>query len=81
MNSRRLNFIQRKDCEELDIKFDLSIIEMTSAADFKKYIKDEIRAAALKYLKIKQQSLSKVKDIQYPKLETQAYLKNPLLSW
>ena len=54
---------------------------MTSAADFKKYIKDEIRAAALKYLKIKQQSLSKVKDIQYPKLETQAYLKNPLLSW
>ena len=80
MNSRRLNFIQRKDCEELDIKFDLFIIELTFAADFKKNIKDEIRAAALKYLKIKQQSLSKVKDIQYPKLETQAYLKSPLLS-
>ena len=26
----------RKDCEELEIKFDLSIIEMTSAANFKR---------------------------------------------
>ena len=69
----------RKDCEELEIKFDLSFFERTSAADFKTNIKDGIRGAALKYLKIKQQSHSKVKDIQYQKLETQAYIKSPLI--
>ena len=47
---------------------------------YKKNIKAKIKTAAFKYLKEAQQTHSKVKQIQYKKLEIQKYMTSPLFS-
>ena len=45
---------------------------------FKKEIKEKIKNAAFKYLRNIQSEHSKIRDIQYNKLETQSYLTSPI---
>ena len=55
-------------------------IEAYNVNVYKKMIKAKIREAALSFLKKKQETHSKVRDIVYTKLETQRYLTSPLFS-
>ena len=50
-------------------------IASKSSKCHKNYIKQRIREAAFGYLQEKQQNHSKIKEIQYQKLETQNYMK------
>ena len=70
------------------LKNDFSIIEEelnetaianTSTNSFKKFINKKIRLAAFKYLVELKESHSKVRSIEYNKLETQSYLTSPLM--
>ena len=51
-----------------------------SKNDFKNELKAIVRAAALDYLKNKQQQHSKVRRIEYPKLIVQSYMTSPLFT-
>ena len=51
---------------------------MTSTSSYKQTIKSLIKAAGFQYLTEKQKQHSKVKNIQYIKLETQKYMVSPL---
>ena len=71
------------------LKNDFSIIEEelnetaianTSTNSYKKFIKKKIRIAAFKYLVEQKESHSKVRSIEYNKLETQRYLTSPIFS-
>ena len=71
------------------LKNDFSIIEEelnetaianTSTNSFKKFINKKIRLAAFKYLVELKESHSKVRSIEYNKLETQRYLTSPIFS-
>ena len=71
------------------LKNDFSIIEEelnetaianTSANSYKKFIKKKIRFAAFKYLVELKETHSKVRSIEYKKLETQSYLTSPIFS-
>ena len=70
----------KADYEEIEEVLDEDEIAASSVNAHKKKIKSKTREAALKYLKSKQQTHSKVKDIQYDKLETQRYMTSPLFS-
>ena len=70
----------RKDCKDIGLQFDLSFVASTGVAEYRKIIKNKIRAAALKHLKTVQQTHKQINRIVYEKLETQPYLKSHLFS-
>ena len=76
------DFVQlvRRDFEEMCLPFNIASVESSGVEVYRKTIKTKVREAAFKYLKNKQQTHSKVKDIKYDKLETQPYLKSYLFS-
>ena len=70
----------KKDFEVIDEKMDESNIIGCSIEAFKSRIKQKIRIAAFKFLRSRQQTHSKVRDVQFSKLETQKYLISPLFT-
>ena len=55
-------------------------IKSCSKGALKRQLKEKTRNVALKYLKQKQKEHSKIKDIEYTKLETQEYMKSPIFT-
>ena len=70
----------KSDFEEMNIPFNLENVKTTGVKTYKKLIKTKVKEAALKYLQQKQKIHSKVKNIEYKKLETQKYLRSPLFT-
>ena len=70
----------KKDFELIEEQMDESSIIGSSAEVFKTNIKKKIKMAAFKFLRNKQQTHSKVRDVQFSKLESQKYLVSPLFS-
>ena len=64
----------RNDCEELEIPYDLNIIESTGVNSFKNIVKVKVREAAIKYLRSLQARHSKVKSIEYTKLFNKSFV-------
>ena len=64
----------RKDFELIDEEFNEELINNMSNFKFKKYVKDKVQKAAFMYLQDKKITHSKIKDIEYKKLELQPYL-------
>ena len=64
----------KRDFDEMNISFNLDNVKTTGVETFKKQIKNKVKEAALKYLQEKQKTHTKVKHIEYNKLETQKYL-------
>ena len=81
-NSSDGDYVQlvKSDFEEMNIPFILDNIKTTGINTFKKLIKNKVKEAALKYLQQKQKTHTKVKHIEYNKLETQKYLRSPLFT-
>ena len=52
--------------------------KLTSKIQFKFFVKSQITKSALNFLNSKKDKLSKIKNIQYKKLEPQKYLKSNL---
>ena len=88
---RRVYNAQKNDATPGDffnlIKEDLNLIGEQMSEEqiqhagrdaFKKEIKEKIKNAACKYLRNIQSEHSKIRDIQYNKLETQSYLTSPI---
>ena len=69
-----------KDFELISEPMDENEIANKSLKCHKNKIKQRIREAAFRYLQEKQQNHSKIKEIQYQKLETQNYTKSPFLT-
>ena len=67
----------RADMEMIDEKMDDENIQSKSKLALKSEVKQKIREAALEYLKNKQKEHSKIKNIEYDKLETQKYMVDP----
>ena len=65
----------KQDLKELDIKMRFEEIGLMTRAKWKKLIKNKIREACFRSLIVDKQKLSKGKEIQYDKLETQLYFK------
>ena len=68
------------DFELIGEPMDENEIASKSSKCHKNYIKQRIREAAFGYLQEKQQSHSKIKEIQYQNLETQNYMKSSLFN-
>ena len=69
-----------KDFQMIGETLNENEIECKSKMSYKNFIKQRIKNAAFEYLIRKQESHSKVKDIQYKKLEIQTYITSPLFS-
>ena len=69
-----------KDFELINEVQDDRLIQTANRSSYKQTIKAKIKAAALKYLKEKQEGHSKVKEIQYDKFQVQDYILNPVFS-
>ena len=67
-----------EDSNRLGVPLDLSFVENSSIIFYKKFVKTNVKAAALKYLKALQQPHTKVNHIKYDELSTQKYLTSPL---
>ena len=70
----------KADFEEIGEVLDEAEIVASSVNTYKKKIKIKTKEAAFKYLKSKQVTHSKVKDVPYKKFETQKYLTSPLFT-
>ena len=70
----------KADWEMIGEEMDEEYIATASKDTLKRHIKESIKASALKYLKEKQKMHSKIKDIEYKKLEVQGYMTSPLFS-
>ena len=70
----------KRDFEEMKIPFNLEMVESTGGQTFKSTIKIKVKEAAFQYLRNKLKTHSKVKDIEYSKLETQKYLTSQLFT-
>ena len=70
----------KADWEMIGKEMDEEYIATASKDALKRHIKESIKASALKYLKEKQKMHSKIKDIEYKKLEVQGYMTSPLFS-
>ena len=64
----------KSNFKETNFAFNLKDIESTGVQSYKRIIKNNIKEAALKYLKSKQEKHIKVKHLKYEKLESQSYL-------
>ena len=88
LSSRRMiyhqNILKRDDKELVKKQYKAPVenpaIANTSTNSYKKFIKKKIRLAAFKYLLELKGSHSKVRSIEYKKLETQKYLTSPIFS-
>ena len=69
-----------KDLEMIGDPKNTTIIKNAANEVFKRSVKNRIKTAAFKYLKIKQMEHSKVKNINYTSLETQPYLKSEMFT-
>ena len=74
-------------CELLNDDFNIIGEELDEAAianasteSYTKYIKSKVRGAALKYLNERKETHSKIRHIEYVKLEKQTYLSSPLFT-
>ena len=86
-NAQKINTVKgdfcelvRNDIELLGGTFTEEYIAQTGRNSLKTEIKSRLREAAFEYLYEKQQKHSKVSNIQYNKLETQAYIKCPVFN-
>ena len=81
-NPTKGDFVEllKDDFDKIQETQDNNAIVSTSAESYKKYIKTKIRSAALRFLTEKKEKHSKIKSIQYNKLETQGYLTSPLFT-
>ena len=70
--------IVRKDCDDLLIIFDETLITSMSKNKFKSFVKKQVQNAAFSYLRNLQNAHSKVKNIEYEKLAPQEYIKSTL---
>ena len=70
----------KTDFNKIKESFDESAIEHSNTSSYKKFIKTKVRMAAFIYLNDLKLTHSKVRDIEYDKLETQSYLTSPLFS-
>ena len=61
-------------------ELDEAAIANASTESYKKYIKSKVRGAALKYLNERKETHSKIRHIEYVKLEKQTYLSSPLFT-
>ena len=68
------------DFLKIGVQMNLCFVQNSSKDVFKSFVRNKIRAAALRYLQNLQQTHSKVKHIQYEKLEVQKYLTSPLFN-
>ena len=69
-----------EDMTDLDIHMSKEHLMAMGSKEYKKLVKIKVLAAAFKYLSNIQQTHSKVKDINYTRLEIQPYLCSPLFS-
>ena len=67
------------DFKLLGVKLTENEIMFQSKESLKTEIKAKAMSAAFKYLSNKQQQHSKVREIMYPKLQTQPYIVSPFL--
>ena len=76
------DFVQliREDFSLIDIPFDITFVESSGIEDYRKAIKNGIRKAALIYLKNKQKTHTKVREVEYEKLEQQPYLRSSMFT-
>ena len=69
-----------KDFALIGEAHDDNSIKGASKSEYKVTIKSSIKQAALSYLTAKQQQHSKVRHIQYDKLQTQEYMTSPIFT-
>ena len=69
----------KDDFEKIKVPYDRQFIE-SAGKKYKEFIKQKVREYAYSELKNLQESHSKVKEIEYKKLETQKYIKSAMLS-
>ena len=65
----------QKDLEDLDINLDYDELKELSKYEIKNLLKEQVEKKAFTYLIKLKESQSKLKDLEYNKLETQNYLK------
>ena len=70
----------KADFEEIGEVLDEAEIVASSMNAYKRKIKTKTKEAAFKYLRSRQQTHSKVKDVPYRKFETQKYMTSPLFT-
>ena len=68
------------DLTKMEINLSESQISCMTSKAYKTHIKSKVTQYAFKYLTNEQQTHSKIKHIQYSKLEIQSYLKSSLFS-
>jgi hypothetical protein len=68
----------KDDFKLINENIDEESIKRTIVTSYKNKIKQKIKVAAFKFLRMKQETHSKVKDIVYARLEPQKYLLSPL---
>jgi hypothetical protein len=81
-NPTRGDFVElvTEDLKTIKEDFDEDIFLKYSKIEFKNHIKKKIKTEALNQFKLAQEGHSKVREINYTKLEPQAYLKSALFS-
>ena len=70
----------KTDWEMMDEPLDEAAIVATSADAHKRKVKAKIRMSAFQFLQNKKKQHSKVKNVEYTKLETQKYMTSPLFN-
>ena len=70
----------KRDFEMIGEEINVNEIEQTSVNSYKRFIKNKIRKAALKYLNDTKDKHSKICNIRYEKLESQKYLTSEMFS-
>ena len=64
----------------INVEQDDQQIMSNSKISYKQFIKNKVRMASFKYLRERQQTHSKVKNINYSQLTTQKYMVSPIFS-
>ena len=70
----------KKDIQLVGGQVSEEYVQNISRDAFKKEVKEKIRISAFEYLKKIQTKHSKIRDIHYPKLETQQYMTSEMFS-
>ena len=69
-----------KDFELINVQKNDEEITNTNTAQYKKLIKKQIKAAAFNYLRDIQEKHTKIRHIEYKKLEVQKYMTSPIFT-
>ena len=64
----------------IDVEYDERKITNMSRDAYKRFVKDKIKMAALKYLRKLQEKHSKISDISYKELKVEGYMISPIFS-